>query len=223
MESSKAATFCEKMKHFFMSKIMFIIYGVFFLLVIPGIALFAKSTIINMENIDKLGSYLSGIGTVVAAAAALYGVNGWIKQLKYGKYLDIIWEAKTNIRKVFLDEMNWYIQKYQGMSVTEVTKTLRDNIEHSEAKLKASHQELLTSFNKIDQIIDKKDFTWANYCSEFKTSWLKIENQLLIPRHKEAKKNIEADIELARLNEIFQNNYYFLLNELEKLENTYSK
>ncbi|MCG8328776.1 MAG: hypothetical protein MI974_13880 [Chitinophagales bacterium] len=66
-----------------------------------------------MSYLSQIGSFLSGVGTVIAAIAAFYGVNSWIKQLRYGKYLTILWDAKVVIRKIYSLQMDWYIRKYQ--------------------------------------------------------------------------------------------------------------
>lgn len=65
-----------------------------------------------LTDLGAFGSFLSGIGTIIAAVAAAIGVDNWVKQLTFGKYFEVIWNAKVAIRKVHSSEMDWYIANY---------------------------------------------------------------------------------------------------------------
>ncbi|WP_370554248.1 hypothetical protein [Edwardsiella tarda] len=195
-----------------MSKAMIITYGIFFLLVIPGVALFAKGATINMENLDRLGSYLSGIGTVVAAVAAVYGVNGWVKQLTHGKYLDIIWEAKVNLRKVYLSKNSWY--GHAKIAATKFNSKLDEEANEHWYKLDNACKNLSTSFSSIDQIIVRDDFKWQNQATELHHLLNDINNflkKLIIISDK-------PEQELNEKNKLFHCYYDSFLNQLDELE-----
>jgi hypothetical protein len=53
----------------------------------------------TLSDLGAFGSFLSGMGTIIAAGVAAYGVDTWSKQLKSGKYLALIWEAKALVSK----------------------------------------------------------------------------------------------------------------------------
>ncbi len=86
-------------------------YSIAFLFVAWGLMglLFLSYNFVNdREDLSKIladlsafGSFLSGIGTIIASIAAAVGVNNWISQLKAGKYLSIIWDAQTSLRKYY--------------------------------------------------------------------------------------------------------------------------
>ncbi|WP_152412272.1 hypothetical protein [Edwardsiella tarda] len=199
-----------------MSKVMIITYGIFFLLVIPGVALFTNGATINMENLDRLGSYLSGIGTVVAAVAAVYGINGWVKQLTHGKYLDIIWEAKINLRKVYLSKNSWY--GYAKIAATKCNSKLDNEANEYWDKLDSACKSLSTSFSSIDQIIVRDDFKWQNQATDLHRL-LKDTNNLL----KELITSDESEQKLHEKNKLFHCYYNSLLNQLDELEKKHSK
>ena len=66
-----------------------------------------------LENLGNFGGFLSGVGTIIAAAAAAVGVDSWLKQLRVGKSVVIIWDVQVALRKVHAAEITWYVCAYQ--------------------------------------------------------------------------------------------------------------
>lgn len=169
------------------------------------------SSLIN--DLGSFGSFLSGLGTLVAAAAAAVGVDSWVNQLKCGKYLDIIWAAKVAIRKVHASEMDWYIANYSHLENPIESSQLE--LEAKLKKLEYDFDELSNEFHQLDQVVVKNQFLWANRASHFKFTWLEI------LCHMEENKLSSED--LPRLNTAFNDYYNTLMELLEKLEMKYSK
>ncbi|MEZ9120898.1 hypothetical protein AB4098_01590 [Vibrio cyclitrophicus] len=169
------------------------------------------SSLIN--DLGSFGSFLSGLGTLVAAAAAAVGVDSWVNQLKCGKYLDIIWAAKVAIRKVHASEMDWYRANYSHLENPIESSQLE--LEAKLKKLKYDFEELNNEFHQLDQVVVKNQFLWANRASHFKFTWLEI------LWHMEENKLSSED--LPRLNTAFNDYYDTLMELLEKLEMKYSK
>ncbi|MDE1233237.1 MULTISPECIES: hypothetical protein [Vibrio] len=115
-------------------KYRFITYGFFFVAAAFGVmglltlmSLFVSnrdgfSTLLS--DLGSFGSFLSGVGTIIAAAAAAYGVDTWSKQLKSGKYLVYIWECKALLSQ-FNNE--FYIWHAFHKSPNESLKTQGSN------------------------------------------------------------------------------------------------
>ncbi|MDO6506612.1 hypothetical protein Q4506_05370 [Colwellia sp. 4_MG-2023] len=97
-------------------------------LVLVGIAVIATSAIFlvtyylcdkdQLSNVlgvmGAIGSILSGIAAIIASAAALIAVKSWLKQLKVGKYLTCIWEAKVALSKLEVRFGRWHAKKYDS-------------------------------------------------------------------------------------------------------------
>ncbi|TXX49931.1 hypothetical protein [Vibrio cholerae] len=52
-----------------------------------------------LSDLGNFGGFLSGIGTIIAAAAAAYGIDTWSKQIKIGKHLSHILDTKVLLSK----------------------------------------------------------------------------------------------------------------------------
>lgn len=186
----------------------------------------------TLSDIGAFGSFLGGVATMVAAVAAVIGVNSWIDQIKLGPYLNYIWGAKVSLRKINSQNMNWYVFKYNFRQPSNIPDDKRDKIirliDESRKQLEIDFAILEDQFNHIDQIIDKNDYLWANKCSLYKLSWQKIDEYLSKHPKPDMTKNslddILADnIELARLNSDFHDGYNLLCSQLDELEEKYTK
>ncbi|MFL1906769.1 hypothetical protein [Plesiomonas shigelloides] len=174
-----------------------------------------KSFSQTLSDLGAFGSYMSGIGTLIASVAAVIGVENWVRQLKYGKYIDVIWSAKVNLRKVFNAEMDWYIYKYQSRQVDTLTET----VEQKRLKLLSCFDELALSFDMIDQIVERDRFMWSNRESKLRGMWISIDNHMVTHSHQDD----FMSMELPNLNSNFNAGYNNLLCELELLEEKISK
>ncbi|MEL4204815.1 hypothetical protein C9E85_15895 [Plesiomonas shigelloides] len=174
-----------------------------------------KSFSQTLSDLGAFGSYMSGIGTLIASVAAVIGVENWVRQLKYGKYIDVIWSAKVNLRKVFNAEMDWYIYKYQSRQVDTLTET----VEQKRLKLLSCFDELALSFDMIDQIVERDRFMWSNRESKLRGMWISIDNHMVTHSHQDD----FMSMELPNLNSNFDAGYNNLLCELELLEEKISK
>jgi hypothetical protein len=202
---------------------LFIKYGFAFFLTVFGLSgvlvlihLFVSdqaSFSLILADLGAFGSFLSGVGTIIAATAAVIGVDNWVKQLKFGKYLEVIWSSKVAIRKVHSSEMYWYIANYslkQNPS-SECESDLKSKAE----KLEFDFQVLKDSFHQLDQIVIKNQFLWANYASQLETTWLKIKWHM--------EENSLAGKDLPKLNAAFSENYNDLMDKLESIEAQFGK
>ncbi len=152
---------------------------------------------------------------MVAAVAAAIGVDSWMKQLKYGKFLDIIWTAKVELRKVYMAETDWYIAKYANRQNASNV----DDLTLKEGILELTFNGLLDSFHKLDQIVVKNQFLWANYGSFFRHNWRDIKWHMDANTHDEDLHNMK----LVNLNRSFSDEYNDLMQQLEELEVQFSK
>ena len=66
-----------------------------------------------LSDLGSFGGFLSGVGTIIAAAVAAYGVDTWSRQLKVGKYLAHIWNFKALLSK-FENEFNFWHAFYKS-------------------------------------------------------------------------------------------------------------
>ncbi|MUK39917.1 hypothetical protein GNP82_20505 [Aliivibrio fischeri] len=138
-----------------------------------------------------------------------------MKQLKYGKFLDIIWTAKVELRKVHMAEMDWYMAKYANRQ----NESNAEELSLKESVLELTFNGLLDSFHKLDQIVVKDQFLWANYGSFFKIKWVEIKWHMDASTHEEDLHNME----LVHLNSSFSDGYNDLMQQLEELEVHFSK
>ncbi|EPH6536720.1 hypothetical protein ACS1UB_004256 [Vibrio vulnificus] len=89
-----------------------------------------------MSDLGNFGSFLSGIGTIIAATAAAYGVDTWSKQLKSGKYLAYIWECKALLSQFNNEFYTWHAfynsehesLKKQGVKALEALNNVLDKL-----------------------------------------------------------------------------------------------
>lgn len=169
------------------------------------------SSLIN--DLGSFGSFLSGLGTIVAAAAAAIGVDSWVKQLKYGKYLDIIWAAKVAIRKVHVSETDWYISNYSYLEQPSESGSL--DLEAKLKRLKYDFDDLTDKFHHLDQVVVKNQFLWACNGAHHKHLWLKIMLDM--------EENGLSSKDLPQLSFAFRTNYESLMAKLDEIEEKYSK
>ncbi len=172
-----------------------------------------ESLSLILADLGAFGSFLSGIGTIIMTVAAVIGVDNWVKQLKFGKYFEVIWSSKVAIRKVHSSEMNWYIANYAYKQ--NPTSEQKLDLEDKLSRLQRDLQILKDSFHQLDQVVIKNQFLWANNASMLEGAWLKIKWNM-----------DENDInskDLPKLNTDFSNIYNDLMDKLEAIESGFGK
>ncbi|MCJ0812046.1 hypothetical protein [Vibrio vulnificus] len=186
----------------------------------------------TLSDIGAFGSFLGGCATIIAAIAAVIGVNSWINQTKLGPYLTYIWDAKVTLRRINSQKMNWYIYKYQARQASSVSHEGKEQINQliSDCKkqLEIEFSALKNQFDHIDQIVDKKDYLWANRFSQYKRAWKNIDTYLTEnpqPEYDETdlKEFLKDNSELVKLNNHFSEGYDFLCSQLDALEEKHTK
>ena len=93
------------------------------------------------EIISQLATIVASMGTVTIAIIAYKALNTWKHQLKYGKYLNAIWEAMLALHKL---EITFY--------------EIGDKRYNIEKQL----DELQQAFVLLDSIVEKNQFEWTN-------------------------------------------------------------
>ena len=186
----------------------------------------------TLSDIGAFGSFLGGCATIIAAIAAVIGVNSWINQTKLGPYLAYIWDAKVTLRRINSQNMKWYIYKYHARQVTSASYEGKEQINQlitdCKNQLEIEFSALENQFDHIDQIIDKKDYLWANRFSKYKRAWQKIDTYLTEnpqPEFDETdlKELLKDNSELVKLNNHFSEGYDFLCSQLDALEDRHTK
>ena len=170
-----------------------------------------------LSDLGNFGAFLSGLGTLVAAAAAAVGVDNWIKQMKYGKYLTIIWDAHVAVREVRSLKISWSI--FASMRNEEHSDESHVNLVEAFAKLESCCEQL-------DGIVVRNQSEWSNYCSQWRLNWLRIEsyyNENPCPSRDNPQAVADEHLALLKLNKIFDKGYETIVKKLDDLEQIYSK
>lgn len=164
-----------------------------------------------LENLGNFGGFLSGIGTIIAAAAAAVGVDGWLKQLRVGKSIVVIWDVQVALRKVHAAEIAWYVCAYQR-------KDKSADKEH-EGNLLAAIDHLRNIAHELDAIVINSQFEWANKVSGIYLAWHNIKTYLINhPAPKTPQEILTEHKNLAPINGYFSETYELYLAQLEALE-----
>ena len=186
----------------------------------------------TLADIGSFGSFLGGCATLVAAIAAIIGVNTWIKQTKLGPYLDYIWSAKVTLRKINNEKMSWYIYKYQLRNTPEASEKskeiFKEKISEYQENLDKQFSILEDKFDHIDQIIAKNDYQWANRLSDYRFIYKEIDDFLTTTKmpvfdEQNLTEFLADNAKIVTLNSNFSDHYDFLCSELDNLEKYYSE
>lgn len=127
--------------------------------------------------LEKVSSFLGGVGGVVAAIAAYIGVDTWKKQIKFAKHQQLIWECLASVRKVQSRSSLWLaeiIASPNGKKIAEAS--------HSEnyGKLLAAAEELMEKFDQLDAIVVKNGSEWANYASDYLSAISNVDKEITV-------------------------------------------
>jgi hypothetical protein len=107
-----------------------------------------------LGNLSSVGGFLSGVGTIIVTVIAMAGFNTWSKQLKNGKVLTVIWEAKVLICKFDNTFYSWHAFYKSG---AEESKKLR---EKCEAEIHSCLNKLDDLSHQLDALSSQNKETW---------------------------------------------------------------
>lgn len=117
--------------------------------------------------INAVGTVLAGLAGLVVAGITLYGLHLWKVQLYHGKYLSVIWDAQSALRRVedALIELNVAsLSLSKEMTDAELFKFIR------ESRFGAA----LTAFDEkcqvLDRLVVRNQWQWSNYAQEIETA-----------------------------------------------------
>lgn len=119
------------------------------------------------SDIEKAFAYLSAVGTVLAgiaglavAGVTLYGLHLWKVQLYHGKYLSVIWDAQSALRRV--EDALAELKANSLLLNKEVT-----DAELFEFMRKSRFGAALTAFDEkcqvLDRLVVRNQWQWSNY------------------------------------------------------------
>ena len=166
-----------------------------------------------LANLGDFGGFLGGVGTMIAAAAAAVGVDSWLKQLRVGKSLVVVWDVQVALRKIHAAEISWYVHAYQRSEDFSVEKLEEDVIKAFEVLDNCAHE--------LDAIVVKNQFEWSNKVMDIQLAWREIKSYLEAHPRPESVADVlvENDL-LVPKNSHFSAVYKEYLEQLEKLEQT---
>jgi len=152
-----------------------------------------------LSNLSAVGGFLSGVGTIIVTVIAMTGLNTWSKQLKNGKFLTAIWEAKVLISKFDNEFYFWHAFYKSGAEELKLLSQKCENeihlclnnlhdLSHQLDALSSQNKEtwkrnirgLNMLFNEHKQYIDSTDFTSSdseNHAAEAKRALQLFENK----------------------------------------------
>jgi hypothetical protein len=107
-----------------------------------------------LGNLSSVGGFLSGLGTIIVTIIAMAGFNTWSKQLKNGKFLTAIWEAKVVICKLDNAFLSWH--KFYKSGAEE----LKELSEKCEAEIHSCLNKLDDLSNQLDALSSQNKETW---------------------------------------------------------------
>ncbi|MCX9440011.1 hypothetical protein [Vibrio cholerae] len=167
------------------------------------------------DVISSIGSVIAGIAASIAAYAAVIGVNGWLKQLRVGKSLVVVWDAQVALRKVHAAEITWYVYTYKR---SEDSNEQREQ-EQREQEVEKALEVLNSCAHELDAIVVKNQFEWVNKVMDVRSAWKDIKTYLdshTKPRNKD--EILKESVILAPKNKHFLKVYNEYLEQLESLE-----
>ncbi|EJL6368366.1 hypothetical protein NMR34_003601 [Vibrio cholerae] len=162
------------------------------------------------DVISSFGSVIAGNAAIIAASAAAIGVDSWLKQLRVGKSLVVVWDAQVALRKVHAAEITWYVYAYQRSE---------DSNEQREQEVEKALEVLNSCAHELDAIVVKNQFEWVNKVMDVRLAWKDIKTYLdshSTPRNKN--EILNESVILAPKNTHFSTVYKEYLEQLESLE-----
>lgn len=151
-----------------------ICFGLMGLSIFVGFFVFEKSSLGEIKGF--IPDFMSIIQTVVAISAlfvAYQGVDAWKRQIKYGKMLSLIWDSMSLVRDFHRKFDDWYNRKliYCEHAVGDMSE-----IDAFHKLMRISYSQLLELFSKLDSLVIKDGWRWANYARFINMTLNSIEN-----------------------------------------------
>lgn len=125
-------------------------------------------------DLDKAFAYLNAIGTILAglaglfvAGVTLYGLHLWKVQLYHGKYLSVIWDAQSSLRRVESALIELTVSSFSLSKETtdaELFKFMR------ESKFGTALGVFAEKCQVLDRLVVKNQWQWSNYALDIETN-----------------------------------------------------
>ncbi|BFM15612.1 hypothetical protein R50073_17950 [Maricurvus nonylphenolicus] len=165
-----------KEKHLLIIATSVMISGLFTLVSLCVIAAVIYSNQLSVADITtfltKSVTFVTTIAGLIAAITAFRGVTTWRKQLKYGKHVDLIWEAMNRLRATHHAYILWRANALiYASNLNEI-----EDLEPYEKDLKEKLDQLGASFNWLDTIVIQNEWQWANYHSDLNLGTKRVIN-----------------------------------------------
>jgi len=182
------------------------------------VALYDLSSVTNdrIKFLSDYSNFMVGVSTVIAALAAVHGVNNWVKHVKHAEYFKLIWEAKKVLGMYRVAYLIWSQQRGLFYNPDDELHVFRHK--KNTDVLEERRKDLLTVYFHLDAIFSKGEFDWANESRDFiaKVNQYKV----LLLKAEISREDDEKSREL--INEI-NKHYERIFQKLELLEQSYSR
>ena len=125
----------------------------------------------HLVNMLTLFTQFFGLAIgVIVAYTAMANLNVWNKQLRYGKYLNIIWNANTSLRAVKQDLLTWF--SYNKIYLNENFQYANEDEERRfnqfVSDMESSLKTLIKHFDELDVIVEDSTLNWAGMASDLR-------------------------------------------------------
>lgn len=140
---------------------------------VSAIAIYFFSVQLSCD-LDKAFAYLNAIGTLFAglagllvAGVTLYGLHLWKVQLYHGKYLSVIWDAQSALRRVEIALMELNIA---ALSLSKQTTDDELSRFMAESEFGRALHAFYEKCQVLDRLVVKDRWQWVGYAQDIETS-----------------------------------------------------
>ncbi|MGP0148146.1 hypothetical protein [Pseudomonas oryzihabitans] len=126
------------------------------------------------HDLDKAFAYLNAIGTLLAglagllvAGVTLYGLHLWKVQLYHGKYLAVIWDTQSALRRV---ESTLIELTVSSLSLDKDTTDAELFNRMRESSFGAALAVFAEKCQVLDRLVVKNQWEWSNYAQDIETA-----------------------------------------------------
>lgn len=126
------------------------------------------------NDLEKAFAYINAVGTVLAglagllvAGVTLYGLHLWKVQLYHGKYLAVIWDTQSALRRVESTRLELTASAFalsKDTTDAELLKLIRDS--HFSTALAVFKEKCQV----LDRLVVKNQWQWSNYALDIDNS-----------------------------------------------------
>lgn len=178
------------------------------------------------NDLEKAFAYINAVGTVLAglagllvAGVTLYGLHLWKVQLYHGKYLSVIWDAQSTLRRVEIALMELNI------SALSLSKQTTDD-ELSIFMKKSDFGQALAAFYEkcqlLDRLVVRDRWSWVGYAADIEASaFRQLKNTLQLKFVSGFKDQVKRSLKSAAETSSFRRFVCELNLMLDKLESKY--